>query len=141
MRGTILIVDDSAMMRKIVLRALTLAGLDFKKVLEAGNGNEALELLKANTVELIMCDINMPVMSGLELLKEMREQNLAAGVPVVMVTTESSAEHVREAVAVGASGYIRKPFTPDHVKQKGVGPAVLEPSRLKLSGGAIGWPR
>jgi len=113
-----LIVDDSAMMRKIVLRALTLAGLDFKKVLEAGNGNEALELLKANTVELIMCDINMPVMSGLELLKEMREQNLAAGVPVVMVTTESSAEHVREAVAVGASGYIRKPFTPDHVKQK-----------------------
>jgi two-component system chemotaxis response regulator CheY len=117
MRGTILIVDDSAMMRKIVLRALTLAGLDFQKVLEAGDGNEALELLKANTVELIMCDINM-VMSGLELLKAMREQNLAAGVPVVMVTTESSAEHVREAVAVGASGYIRKPFTPDHVKQK-----------------------
>jgi two-component system, chemotaxis family, chemotaxis protein CheY len=118
MRGTVLIVDDSAMMRKIVLRALTLAGLDFQKVLEAGDGNEALELLKANTVELITCDINMPVMSGLELLKEMREQNLAAGVPVVMVTTESSAEHVREAVAVGASGYIRKPFTPDHVKQK-----------------------
>jgi two-component system chemotaxis response regulator CheY len=118
MRGTILIVDDSAMMRKIVLRALTLAGLDFQKVLEAGDGKEALELLKAHTVELIMCDINMPVMSGLELLRAMREQNLAAGVPVVMVTTESSAEHVREAVAVGASGYIRKPFTPDHVKQK-----------------------
>ena len=87
-------------------------------MLEAGDGSEALELLKANTVELIMCDINMPVMDGLELLKAMREQNLAAGVPVVMVTTESSAEHVREAVAVGASGYIRKPFTPDHVKQK-----------------------
>jgi two-component system chemotaxis response regulator CheY len=118
MRGTILIVDDSAMMRKIVLRALTLAGLDFQKVLEAGDGKEALELLKAHTVELIMCDINMPVMSGLELLRAMREQNLAAGVPVVMVTTESSAEHVREAVAVGASGYIRKPFTPDHIKQK-----------------------
>jgi two-component system chemotaxis response regulator CheY len=118
MRGTILIVDDSAMMRKIVLRALTLAGLDFQKVLEAGDGKEALELLKEHTVELIMCDINMPVMSGLELLRAMREQNLAVGVPVVMVTTESSAEHVREAVAVGASGYIRKPFTPDHVKQK-----------------------
>jgi len=118
MRGTILIVDDSAMMRKIVLRALTLAGLDFQTVLEAGDGSEALELLKANTVELIMCDINMPVMSGLELLQEMRKQNLAVGVPVVMVTTESSAEHVRQAVAVGASGYIRKPFTPDHVKQK-----------------------
>jgi two-component system chemotaxis response regulator CheY len=118
MRGTILIVDDSAMMRKIVLRALTLAGLDFQKVLEAEDGSAALTLLRENTVELIMCDINMPVMNGLELLKAIREQNLAAGVPVVMVTTESSAEHVREAVAVGASGYIRKPFTPDHVKQK-----------------------
>jgi len=118
MRGTILIVDDSAMMRKIVLRALTLAGLDFQKVLEAGDGSEALELLKTNVIELVMCDINMPVMSGLEMLKAMKEQNVGAGIPVVMVTTESSAEHVREAVAVGASGYIRKPFTPDQVKQK-----------------------
>jgi two-component system chemotaxis response regulator CheY len=118
MRGTLLIVDDSAMMRKIVLRALTLAGLDFQKVLEAGDGREALQLLKENEVELIMCDINMPVMDGLALLRALREENVAAGVPVVMVTTESSAEHVREAVAVGASGYIRKPFTPEHVKQK-----------------------
>jgi len=118
MRGTILIVDDSAMMRKIVLRALTLAGLDFQKVLEAGDGSEALEILKTNAVELVMCDINMPVMSGLEMLKAMKEQNVGAGVPVVTVTTESSVEHVREAVAVGASGYIRKPFTPDQVKQK-----------------------
>jgi two-component system, chemotaxis family, chemotaxis protein CheY len=118
MRGTILIVDDSAMMRKIVLRALTLAGLDFQKILEAGDGREALALLKENTVELIMCDINMPVMNGLELLKAMREEKLAVGVPVVMVTTESSVDQVREAVAGGASGYIRKPFTPDHVKQK-----------------------
>jgi two-component system chemotaxis response regulator CheY len=118
MRGTILIVDDSAMMRKIVLRALTLAGLEFQKVLEAGDGNEALELLRTHTVELIMCDINMPIMNGLELLKSLRDLDLATGVPVVMVTTESSSEHVRQAVAVGASGYIRKPFTPDQVKNK-----------------------
>jgi two-component system chemotaxis response regulator CheY len=118
MRGTILIVDDSAMMRKIVLRALTLAGLEFGKVLEAADGAEALEMLKAHTVELIMCDINMPVMNGLEMLKNLRSLNLAVDVPVVMVTTESSSEHVRQAVAVGASGYIRKPFTPDQVKHK-----------------------
>jgi two-component system chemotaxis response regulator CheY len=118
MRGTILIIDDSAMMRKIVLRALTLGGLEFSKVLEAADGAEALEMLKAHTVELIMCDINMPVMSGLELLKTLRTMNLAVDVPVVMVTTESSSEHVRQAVAVGASAYIRKPFTPDQVKQK-----------------------
>lgn len=118
MRGTILIVDDSAMMRKIVLRALTLAGLDFQQVLEAGDGSEALELIKNNKIELVMCDINMPVMSGLEMLQAMKDQNVGVGVPVVMVTTESSAEHVKQAVAVGASGYIRKPFTPDQVKQK-----------------------
>lgn len=118
MRGTLMIVDDSAMMRKIVLRALTLGGLEFEKVLEAGDGSEALNLLKVNPVELILCDINMPVMNGLELLRSMREQNVAPGIPVVMVTTESSIEHVKEAVALGASGYIRKPFTPDQVKQK-----------------------
>ncbi len=118
MRGTILVVDDSAMMRKIVLRALALAGLEFQTILEAGDGSQAIDLLKTNTVELIMCDINMPVMNGLDMLRALREQNLAAGVPVVMVTTESSAEHVRQAVAVGASGYIRKPFTPDQVKNK-----------------------
>lgn len=119
MRGAILIVDDSAMMRKIVLRALNLAGLEFELVLEAGDGGEALELLKRHTVELIMCDINMPVMSGLELLSAMRGMNLAPGVPVVMVTTESSSsEQVQQAVATGARGHIRKPFTPEQVKQK-----------------------
>ncbi len=118
MRGSILIVDDSAMMRKIILRALTLAGLEFQRVIEAGDGAEALEILKVQTVELIMCDINMPVMNGLDMLKNLRALNLAVDVPIVMVTTESSSEHVRQAVAVGASGYIRKPFTPDQVKQK-----------------------
>jgi two-component system chemotaxis response regulator CheY len=118
MLGTVLIVDDSALMRKIVLRALDAADLDFEEVLEAGDGKEALKLLKANTVALIMCDINMPVMNGMELLKAMREQNVAAGVPVLMVTTESSAEHVQEAVAVGASGYVRKPFTTNDIREK-----------------------
>lgn len=118
MRDAVLIVDDSAMMRKIVLRALSVAGLEFKAVLEAADGNEGLEVLKANTVQLIMCDINMPGMNGLDMLRAMRTQNLGMGVPVVMVTTESSADRVREAVAAGASAYIRKPFSPEQVKQK-----------------------
>lgn len=118
MRGAILIVDDSAMMRKIVLRALTLAGLEFQPVLEASDGSEALNLLKSHAVELIMCDINMPVMDGLEMLKQIQTNKLAPNVPIVMVTTESSASQVQQAVAGGASGYIRKPFTPDQVKHK-----------------------
>jgi two-component system chemotaxis response regulator CheY len=116
MKGTILVVDDSAMMRKIVLRTLKMAEVEFETVLEAGDGVEALALLRAHTVNLIMCDINMPNMSGLELLTRIKQEKLALGVPVVMVTTEGSEPQVREAILAGAKGYIRKPFTLDHIK-------------------------
>jgi len=116
MKGTILVVDDSAMMRKIVLRTLKMADVEFDQVLEAADGTEALTLLRANTVDLIMCDINMPVMSGLELLVQIKAEGLAVGVPIVMVTTEGSEPQVRQAILAGARGYIRKPFTLDHIK-------------------------
>lgn len=115
---TALIVDDSAVMRKIVARSLCQAGLDSLIVLEAGNGNEGLEVLKAKSVDLILSDINMPSMDGLEFLRQIQARNLAPGVPVVMITTESSEEHVKEAIQAGARGYIRKPFTAEQVKQR-----------------------
>ena len=113
-----LIVDDSSVMRKIVERSLRQAGIEEMVVHEAGNGVEALELLRAGTMDLILTDINMPAMDGLELLRQIKAQNLASGVPVVMITTESSEEHVRQAIASGARGYIRKPFTPEQVKER-----------------------
>jgi len=113
-----LIVDDSSVMRKIVERSLRQAGIEEMVVHEAGNGIEALEVLRAGTMDLILSDINMPAMDGLELLRQIRAQNLAPGVPVVMITTESSEEHVRQAIASGARGYIRKPFTPEQVKER-----------------------
>jgi two-component system chemotaxis response regulator CheY len=113
-----LIVDDSSVMRKIVERSLRQAGLELKQVHEAGSGVEGLEVLRLNTVDLILSDINMPAMDGLEFLRQIRLQNLAAGVPVVMITTESSEEHVKQAIQAGARGYIRKPFTPDQVKER-----------------------
>jgi two-component system chemotaxis response regulator CheY len=113
-----LIVDDSSVMRKIVERSLRQAGLESLIVLEAGSGVEGLELLKAKQVDLILSDINMPAMDGLEFLRQLRSQQLATGVPVVMITTESSEEHVKQAIEAGAMGYIRKPFTADQVKQK-----------------------
>jgi two-component system chemotaxis response regulator CheY len=116
MKGTILVVDDSAMMRKIVLRTLKMADVEFDQVLEAADGTEALTLLRAHKVDLIMCDINMPVMSGLELLVQIKAEGLAIGVPIVMVTTEGSEPQVRQAILAGARGYIRKPFTLDHIK-------------------------
>jgi two-component system chemotaxis response regulator CheY len=113
-----LIVDDSSVMRKIVERSLRQAGLDALVVREAGSGTEGLELLKENRVDLILSDINMPLMDGLEFLRQIRTQNLAPGVPVVMITTESSEEHVKQAIQAGAQGYIRKPFTAEQVKER-----------------------
>jgi two-component system chemotaxis response regulator CheY len=113
-----LIVDDSSVMRKIVERSLRQAGLDTLVVFEAGSGTDGLEMLKVQHVDLILSDINMPSMDGLEFLRQLRAQNLAPGVPVVMITTESSEEHVKQAILAGAQGYIRKPFTAEQVKER-----------------------
>lgn len=113
-----LIVDDSSVMRKIVERSLRQAGLDALVVREAGSGMEGLEVLRAEHVDLILTDINMPAMDGLEFVRQIKAQNLAPGAPIVMITTESSEEHVRQAIQAGARGYIRKPFTPEQVKER-----------------------
>jgi len=114
----VLIVDDSAVMRKIVERCLRQAGIDVKEVVEASNGIEGLAALKAGPVDLILSDINMPAMDGLEFLAGLRGLENATGTPVIMITTEGSESRVVEALTAGARGYIRKPFTPDQVKQR-----------------------
>ncbi len=113
-----LIIDDSSVMRKIVERSLRQAGLESLVVFEAGSGNEALQILKSKEVDIILSDINMPSMDGLEFVRQLHTQQLAPEVPVVMITTESSEEHVKQAIQAGAKGYIRKPFTADQVKQR-----------------------
>ena len=112
-----LIVDDSSVMRKIVERSLRQAGLNVAQVFEAGNGAEALAAVQSNAVDLILCDINMPVMDGLEFVRQLSAIPTAKSVPVVMITTEGSEGHVVEALSAGARGYIRKPFTADQVKE------------------------
>lgn len=119
MPGTaVLIVDDSSVMRKIVERALRQAGLNLTRVVEAASGVEGLAALAEERVDLIVSDINMPVMDGLEFVRQVQRRSLAPGVPVVMITTEGGEEHVRQALAAGAQGYIRKPFTPDQVRDR-----------------------
>ncbi|HEY2466645.1 MAG TPA: response regulator [Terracidiphilus sp.] len=113
-----LIVDDSSVMRKIVERSLRQAGLESLTIFEAGSGVEGLEVLRSKQVDIILSDINMPLMDGLEFVRQLRSQKLAEGVPVVMITTESSEEHVKQAIEAGAMGYIRKPFTADQVKRR-----------------------
>jgi two-component system chemotaxis response regulator CheY len=112
-----LIVDDSSVMRKIVDRSLRQAGVNLSQVFEAGDGGEALSVLEENQVDLILCDINMPVMDGLEFIKRLSTMENAKAIPVVMVTTEGGEAHVVEALSCGARGYIRKPFTAEQLKE------------------------
>ena len=115
-----LIVDDSAVMRKVVERALRQSGLEFSEVLQAGNGQEALEVLRQDQgkLDLILSDINMPSMDGLQFLEQCRLERLSPGVPVVMITTEGSEPLVLRAIAAGARGYICKPFTPEQIRSR-----------------------
>src|SRR3981081_4108687 len=107
-----LIVDDSSVMRKIVERSLRQAGIELEKVVEAANGAEALAALQSNVVDLILCDINMPIMDGLELARQVVTVETAKGVPIVMITTEGSESHVLQALSAGASGDTRTPVAP-----------------------------
>src|SRR6202795_4396246 len=109
----VLIVDDSSVMRKIVERALRSAGLELSEVLEAGNGAEGLTAAEKGGVDLILSDINMPVMDGLDFLRNLSKLAIVKGVPVVMISTEGSEARVVEALSLGARGYLRKPFTPE----------------------------
>jgi two-component system, chemotaxis family, chemotaxis protein CheY len=113
----VLIVDDSRVMRKIVARSLRQAELDVEEVWEAANGLEALAILQKKTPDLILSDITMPAMSGLEFIRQLRGLTAARHVPVVMITTEGSEYRIAEALSRGARGYIRKPFTPAQVKE------------------------
>jgi|ERR1051326_9121456 two-component system chemotaxis response regulator CheY len=117
----VLIVDDSAAIRKILQRVLRQADVPLGLVHEAGDGAEALNALKTAKVDLILSDINMPNMDGLELLGKLKNDDSLKNVPVIMVSTEGSQTKVLEAVQLGAAGYVRKPFTPDQIKDKLVG--------------------
>ena len=114
----ILIVDDSAAIRKILQRVLGQAEIPVGTVYEAGDGTAALEILKTQQVGLVLSDINMPNMDGLQLLSQIKANDQWRKLPVIMITTEGAAAKVQEAVALGATGYVRKPFTAEQIKEK-----------------------
>ncbi len=113
----VLIIDDSSTMRKIVTRSLRQAGLDFDTILEAGDGQEALQLLAKESVDIILSDINMPNMDGIEFLRQKSANAAIKSIPVVMITTEAGADILAEAKSLGAKGSIKKPFTPEQVSE------------------------
>jgi len=114
----LLIVDDSTAIRKILLRVLNQTGLELGQVLEDGDGKEALTLMTGRDISLVLSEINMPNMDGLELLRTLRGSPQWHDLPVVMITTEGGQARVEEAIALGATSYVRKPFSADLLRDK-----------------------
>jgi two-component system chemotaxis response regulator CheY len=113
----VLIVDDSAAIRKILQRVLRQAELPLGQIYEAGDGLEALKTLDSQRVDLVLADINMPNMDGLQLLDRIKSNEKWKHLPVVMVTTEGSESKVMSAAKLGAVGYVRKPFSAEQFRQ------------------------
>jgi two-component system chemotaxis response regulator CheY len=118
MAFNILIVDDSPAMRRVVRRVVDIAGVDVGNYLEAGNGVEALAVLRNEWVDLIMTDINMPEMDGEELLLQVRNDPALATIPVLVVSTDRSEGRVKQMISLGADGYVSKPFLPATLSQE-----------------------
>ncbi len=113
----LMIVDDSSTMRKIIMRVLRQADIAVETVLEAGNGVEALAALTDNPdVQLILSDVNMAEMNGIDLVKKVRENHPADAIPIIMITTEGGEAMRNKAIDEGANGYVSKPFTPETIR-------------------------
>jgi two-component system chemotaxis response regulator CheY len=112
----ILIVDDSPVMRGFIRRVLELSGLDMACCHEAANGQEALRLLASEPVDVLLSDINMPLMNGEEMLAAMAAHPRLRQIPVVVVSTDSTHNRVLRMMSLGARGYLKKPFQPEELR-------------------------
>ena len=109
----ILLVDDSPTVRAVIKKTLNLAGIETGELHEAANGKDALDIVANRSVDFVFADINMPVMNGIEMVDEMKRRQLLERVPVIVVSTEGSKTRIEELKAKGVSAYVRKPFTPE----------------------------
>ncbi len=113
----VLIVDDSSLTRKAIRRIVDMIGLDIEKIFEAENGREALKILNEAHIDLVLADLNMPEMGGIEMIYHMRGNEATRDIPVVIVSTESSTTVIEGLLADGAKDYLHKPFTPEEFRE------------------------
>jgi len=113
---SILIVDDSALTRSVIKRTINMAGIDAAPIFEAGDGKAAVELLKHEKIDLVLMDLNMPIMGGLEATRRIRDEPEMKNVNIVIVSSESTAGRIDQLKQQGVQGYIKKPFTPEQIK-------------------------
>src|ERR1019366_7463235 len=126
MDSDVLVVDDSAAIRKILTRVLRQTGMAIQTIHEAGDGQEALAVMAQHRIDLVLSDINMPKMDGLQLLASLKASPQWQNIPVVMITTEGGETKAAEAAGRAPAESARKPFTADQIKEKLVG--ILEPA-------------
>jgi two-component system chemotaxis response regulator CheY len=112
----VLIVDDSPVMRTFIRRTIVLSGMEGAEILEASDGREALNLLREQWVDVVLTDINMPSMDGEQLVRCLEADDLLKSVPVVIVSTDSTESRMRQMLALGARGYVKKPFLPETLR-------------------------
>ena len=113
---TVMIVDDSDTIRAMLVRTLGMTKLPFDDILTARNGVEALEQLREHWIDLVFTDLHMPRMGGFELLETMQSEPSLGEIPVVIVSTEGSSTRIEELKVKGIRGYVRKPFTPEGIR-------------------------
>jgi len=112
----ILIVDDSQIVRRVIKKTLDIAEIPYTELHQAGNGKEALDLLDKNWIDLVFTDINMPIMGGVEMIKKLNADEILKDVPIVVVSTEGSASRIDQLKKNGVSAYLRKPVTPEQLR-------------------------
>ncbi|OEU80463.1 MAG: two-component system response regulator [Desulfobacterales bacterium S5133MH4] len=117
MSFNVLIVDDSRSMRAVIKKTISMSGFKMDQCLEAGNGREALDVLAKDWVDVIVSDINMPEMNGLEFLGELKKDDLLKAIPAIVISTEGSKKRIQDAFDLGARGFIKKPFFPEEIKK------------------------
>jgi two-component system chemotaxis response regulator CheY len=113
----VLVVDDSAVMRNVIRKTLGLMDAPVMEIREACNGEEALDILDEAPVDLLFLDVNMPVMTGSELLERMKETSSLKDVPVILLTGEGKSYRVAKMTSLGVCGYLRKPFSPEEFRE------------------------
>jgi two-component system, chemotaxis family, chemotaxis protein CheY len=113
---SILIVDDSETVRAVLMKTLRLAEVPITEVHQANQGVQALEVLRTHRIDLVLADINMPVMNGLELVAAMKNDPALLAIPVIIISTEGSQTRIEALRAQGIAGFVRKPFTPESIK-------------------------
>ncbi|MFP4458834.1 MAG: response regulator [Candidatus Zixiibacteriota bacterium] len=116
MAYNILVVDDSATTRAVILKTIKIAGVETNEVYQASNGKEALDILNDNWIDIIFSDINMPVMGGVEMIEKMYNDGILKTIPVIIVSTEGNATRIEQLKSRGVKAYLRKPFTPESIK-------------------------